>query len=183
MSAAPENGNTIQHRGGVLSEAEPAPPVIVVYRNAHESLGPLRWAITETKVTGAQLVVVHQSPIAVGVHNGPSALAAHTLGDPTWATMYSVVRGLGAAESAQTVVESAPEHELVERYASEGSRIAVSGKFHARRLGRQLASLPVEIIRIPRRWVTPTNGAGAVGLPEQTTQTHLSDRRVLQPAG
>lgn len=130
------------------------PKLIVVYRNAQDSLGPLRWAIRQSKRTGMQLIVVHSASIGISVHNGPSASIAHTLGNPTWATAHSVTKGLGAPADTQTIVESTPEHELIDRYWTTGSNVVVASSWHRRQVQRR-SKYPINIVTKPKKWIAP----------------------------
>lgn len=131
-----------------------APRLFVPFRDTKESLGPLRWAIHECKRTGMQIHVVHQASIAVAVQNGPSALVAHQLGNPTWATLYTVACGLGAPAETLTIVASTPEHELIARNWTDGSQIVVGSRAHGRRI-RRCFKADAQVMEISPDWTMP----------------------------
>lgn len=142
---------------GWLADAS-APRLIVPFRHAKESLGPLRWAIAESRRTGTPLLVLHHAPIAVAVCNGPSASVAHQLGNPAWATVHSVAVGLGAPPEAVVIVESTSEDLLLERHWTDGSRIVVGSSSHRRRILRRLKR-PLDVVQVSSGWVKRDNDA------------------------
>lgn len=97
--------------------------LVVGYRDSTNSLMALRWAIDVAERTGAALTVVHASSFPIRVCNGPSAAVAHSMGNPTWATVHSVVQGLGAAESTTTIVEPGAASTVLAKHSRHADAI------------------------------------------------------------
>lgn len=125
--------------------------IVVPFRSSNDSLGPLRWGVREARVSGANLIVLHSSPTAVAVQNGPSQLIAQQLGNPSWATVFGLVQGLGAPANSLTVVECIPESELIGRYVVAGTTLVV-GKKRGRWRKSPSVPLGVEVVEVARDW-------------------------------
>lgn len=148
--------------------------VIVGFHSTGESVGALRWGIEECKRTGSRLTVVHASEVPIAVRNGPSAAIAHQLGNPTWASVYSIVSGLDAPAVTTTIVRSG---EPVDVLASEAghARLVVLGPRRRRLLRRfdtqrqllELVDCPV--IRIEDRDLVRGPIEVTARKPEQST--------------
>lgn len=132
--------------------------VVVGFHSTTESIGALRWAIEECKRTSSLLKVVHASDVPIAVRNGPSAAIAHQLGNPTWASVYSVVAGLDAPKETTTVVRSGEAVDVIAAEAFAATLIVLGP--HRRRLlsrsnsQRQLLNVvDCPVIRIDDRGV------------------------------
>lgn len=130
--------------------------VVVGFHSTTESIGALRWAIEKCRVEGRQLLVVHASSVPIGVDNGPSAAIAHQLGNPTWATVHTVVAGLDAPPSAITRVRSGDVVDLIRAEAENASLVVLGPRrrriLRRRDTQRQLQSLlDCPVIRIDDR--------------------------------
>lgn len=134
--------------------------VIVGFHSIGESIGALRWAIDHCRSNGHPLVVVHASQVPIAVENGPSAAIAHRLGNPTWATVHTVVTGHDAPVDTVTKVRSGDIVELIDHEAVDAGLIVLGPK--RRRLFRRhdtqqqlLDRLSVPVIRIDDEAASP----------------------------
>lgn len=100
--------------------------VVVGFHSIGESAGALRWAIEHCRQHDCALLVIHASGIPIAVDNGPSAAIAHRLGNPTWATVHTVVTGFDAPTDTVTKVRSGEIVELIHAEAPN-PRLVVLG--------------------------------------------------------
>ena len=126
--------------------------LVVGFCDSSNSLLALRWAIKVAERTGASLTVVHASSFPVRVCNGPTAAVAHSIGNPTWATVHAVVKGLGAPDSTTTIIEPGRPVEVLAKYARGADAIFLGPRrsvFGIRDLQRSLERrIDVPVLRI-----------------------------------
>ena len=145
--------------------------VIVGFHSTTESIGALRWAIEECLRTTSRLDVVHASETPIAVMNGPSAAIAHKLGNPTWASVYSVVGGLDAPAGTTTIVRSGMAVDVIATEAA-GARLVVLGPRRRRLLRRfdtqrqLLGLLDCPVIRIDEKGVDLGPDAVSIERPD-----------------
>ncbi|MEZ5225867.1 MAG: universal stress protein [Acidimicrobiales bacterium] len=132
----------------------PAPPpvterlVVVGYSGSPSSRSAVAWAARTTPLTD-RLVIVHATSVPIAVHNGPSAQVAEALGNPTWATMRTVVDELIGRDRADTIVEHGRPDEILRRYGATADMIVVGRRSRRNRLLRRLmASVPCAVVGI-----------------------------------
>jgi len=126
--------------------------IVVGFRNRRSSLEALRWAIEAARAGGVPLRVVHATNAGVAVVNGPSSAVAHQLGGPTWATVHSLVQGLGAPAGTETIVETGSPAAVLGKHI-DSDDVVVLGKRKRFGLGRNLSVVlksqqPCTVIRV-----------------------------------
>lgn len=101
--------------------------IVVGFRDRPSSLAALQWAISVAKGGALPLRVVHASSDSIAVLNGPSSAIAHQLGNPPWATVHSLVQGLGAHDATETIVQPGAPEKVLTAHIDPGD-IVVLGK-------------------------------------------------------
>jgi len=101
--------------------------IVVGFRGHSSSLAALRWAIEAAHAGSRPLRVVHATDAGVVVCNGPSRAVAHNLGDPDWATVHSLVQGLGAPRGTETIIKTGDPAEVLASFV-EANDILVLGE-------------------------------------------------------
>lgn len=154
-------------RGGVIMRAEMSGSkgrdVVVGFADRARSVGALERAIAQVRDDDrARLVVVHASSSPIAVHNGPSAEVAESMGEPTWATVYSTVLELGAvAERTLTVIEPGEPLSVIARHCTDASVLFLgpSSRRRFRRrpdLGHRLrATIDCPVVQVPTAVLPP----------------------------
>lgn len=119
------------------SSMSPVSRLVVGFENRASSLAALRWAIDAAHAGNAPLRVIHATDAGVTIRNGPSSAIAYRLGGPLWATVHSMVQGLGAPAGTETIVETGRPAEVLANHIDAGD-IVVLGDRGRFRLGRDL---------------------------------------------
>jgi|GEM_PF-3177539 len=114
--------------------------IVVGFENRRSSLAALRWGIGAAEAGGVPLVVVHATNAGVAVRNGPSSAIAYRLGGPLWASVYSLVHGLGAPSDTETIVETGKPADVLARHVGDND-VVVLGARGRLRVGRDLQRL------------------------------------------
>jgi len=123
--------------------------LIVGFLNTDSSLPALRWAIDVGRTTGMPLIVVHASALPISVRNGPTSAVAQQLGNPPWASVHSIVQGLGAPAGTTTIVESGAAAAVLARRAGPDDSI-ILGRPRERLWGQRDTQQRLErLTRVP----------------------------------
>lgn len=99
--------------------------VVVGFHSTSDSIEALRWAIDLAKETNSPLKVVHATDVAITVRNGPSSAVANTLGNPTWASVYSIVAAHNPPAETTTIVEQGSAVDVLAKHAKDASAVVL----------------------------------------------------------